>query len=129
MCARGRRHRDRRHPGECLYPVGERINQTQCALHGGFRLQRVQVGKPRQPGHFFVQTRIMFHRARAERIKPGINRIVLLAEPGVVTHHLRFRQPGQPDSVFPIEPAEAALHRQRFRQIDTTASRRILLKN
>ena len=33
------------------------------ALHGGGRLQRMNVGEPRQARHFLVEPRIVFHRA------------------------------------------------------------------
>ena len=109
--------------------MGQRIDQAQRALHRGFRLQRMQIGEARQAGHLFVQPRIVLHRARSQRIKSRINRIVLLTQPCVVPHHLRLGQTRKTNGVRPVEPAKTALHRRRFGQVDTAPTRRILFKD
>ena len=49
----------------------------------------------------------MLHRARAERIEPGVDRIILLRQPGEVAHHLRLAKTRQADRALPLEAAEA----------------------
>ena len=53
--------------------MGERFDQLERALHGRDRLQRMDVGEARQPRHLLVEARIVLHRARAERIEPGVD--------------------------------------------------------
>ncbi len=48
----------------------------------------------------------MLHRAGAERIEPGIDGVVLLAEPHIVAHRLGLGQAGQVDRRFPRLCAE-----------------------
>jgi hypothetical protein len=63
MGARLRRHGDRRHARHRHQRAREIIDQSKRALHGGGRLQRMNVGEPRQARHFLVEPRIVFHRA------------------------------------------------------------------
>src|SRR5437660_12219192 len=45
-----------------------------------------------------------------------------------MAHDLRLAEPGEADRSFAVEPAEPRLDRGRFRQIDATITRRILLE-
>jgi hypothetical protein len=45
MSAGGRAHRHRRHAGQRLQPMRQRIDQLQRALHGRDRLERMEIGK------------------------------------------------------------------------------------
>ena len=54
------------------------------------RLQRMDVGEARQPRHLLVEARVVLHRARAERVEAGVDRVVLLRQPREVAHRLRL---------------------------------------
>src|SRR5437660_11914451 len=107
----------------------ERVDQFERSGHGRYRLKRVDVGETGQARQFFIEARIVFHRARAERVEPGVDRVVLLREAGEVAHDLRLAEPGQSDLGLPLEAAEAATERRRLREIDTAMPRRILLED
>src|SRR5882762_1983384 len=88
----------------------------------------MQIGETRQPRHLLVEPRVVLHRARAERVKAAIDRVILLRQAGKMAHDLRLAKPRQADWVFAVEPAEPRPERRRFRQIDAAMSRRILLE-
>ena len=48
--------------------------------------------KPGQPRQLFVEARVVLHRARAERVEPAVDRVVLLRQPGEVAHDLRLAE-------------------------------------
>ena len=97
MRARRRRQRHRRHAGQGLEPVRQRVDQLERALHGRQRLQRMDVGEARQPRQLLVEPRIVLHRARAERVEPAVDRVVLLRQPREMAHDLRLAEPRQAD--------------------------------
>ena len=66
-----------------------------CVVDVGCK--RVEIGEARQPRHFLVQPRIVFHRAGAERVGSAVDRVVLAAEAHVVAHRLRLGEPGKAD--------------------------------
>ena len=74
--------------------------------HGRGRLQRMEVGETGQPRQLLVEARVVLHRARAERVEPAVDRVVLLRQPGEMAHHLRLAEARQADRVLPFEPAE-----------------------
>ncbi len=73
------RKRHARHAGEFRQPGRESRHHLQRALNGSLRLQRVKIGKARQPGHFFIEPRVVLHGAGAERVDAHIDRVILLA--------------------------------------------------
>ena len=74
------RHRDRRHAGQLDQPVRQLVRSAPARpAPSTDRLQRMDVGEARQPRHLLVQARIVLHRARAERIEPAVDRVVLAA--------------------------------------------------
>ena len=97
MRARLRTHRDAVHAGEVEQPERELIDHLQRALDGLLRLQRVDVGKARQPRDLLVQARVVLHRARAEREQPEVDRIILARQPRVVAHRFGFAETGETD--------------------------------
>ena len=105
------------------------VDQFERPRHGRERLQRVDVGEAGQPRQFLVEARIVLHRARAERVEPAVDRIVLLRQPGEVAHHLRLAEPRQADRADAFELAEAGDKRRRLGQIDAAPPRRILLED
>ena len=66
-------------------------DQLQRALRGGLRLQRMQVAEARQPRHLLVEARIVLHRARAERIEPAVDGVVLARQPHIMADRLPAR--------------------------------------
>src|SRR5688572_32438295 len=71
----------RRPPRSTLFPY------TTLFRSGG--LQRMNIRKARQPRHFLVQARVMFHGAGTQRIESAVDAIVLLRKARVMAHHLR----------------------------------------
>ncbi len=126
--AGGRRHCHGRHAGQRLEPVGELVDQFERALHGGDRLQRMEVGEARQARQFFVQPRIVLHGAGAEREQAGVDRIILLRQAGEVADHLGLRQAGQAEVAGAREPAEPVGGLRHVGQIDARARRLALLE-
>ena len=111
-------HRHRRHAGHFEEPAAELGDQVDRAGHRRQRLQRVDVAEARQPRHLLVEARVVLHGAGAERIEPGVDRVVLLGEPHIVAHRLRLGQAGQVDRRLPGMLAEARLRLGRLRQVD-----------
>ena len=56
------------------------------------RLQRMDVGEAGQARQFFVEARVVLHRAGAERVEPAVDRVILLRQPGEVAHDLRLAE-------------------------------------
>ena len=71
-----RAHGDSRHAGQRRQPVHQVGDERQRTLHRLLRLQRMDIAESRQTRHLLVETRIVLHRARAERIKSRIDRVV-----------------------------------------------------
>ncbi len=95
VCAGLRAHGDGVHAGQFDQPAAAFVDQRQRALNARLRLQGMDVGKARQPRHRLVEPWIVLHGARAERIKPHIDGVVLLGEPHIMAHRLRLRQSRQ----------------------------------
>ncbi len=107
----------------------EGVDQLERSRHGGYRLQRVDVGETGQARQFFIQARVVLHRARAERVKSGVDRVVLLRQAGEVAHDLRLAEPRKTNDVLPLEAAEAVAKCRRLGQVDAAMPRRILLED
>src|SRR5262245_34781826 len=78
----------------------------------------MDVGKARQPGHLLVEARVVLHGARAERIEPGINAVVVARQAHIVAHGFRLAQARQPDRRGALQRAEARRERVRLVEID-----------
>ncbi len=100
-------------------PAAELVDHLQRALHGGGRLQRMDVGEAGQPRHRLVEARIVFHRARAEREDAHVDGVVLLAEPHVMAHRLRLGEGGEVDGRLAAMFAEPVGF--CFRRVDVDA--------
>ncbi len=95
--------------GELEQPAAHLGDQVERAGDGRRRLQRVDVGEAGEPRHLFVEARVVLHRARSQRIKPGVDGVVLLAEAHVVAHRLRLGEAGKIDRGFAREFAQTIL--------------------
>ena len=89
------RHRHAVHAGQRDQPMRQFVDDLERALHGRNRLERVNVGKAGHPRHLFIEPGVVLHRARTERKQPQIDRVVLAAEPRVMTHRFGLGQAGQ----------------------------------
>src|SRR5262249_2195556 len=74
-----------------------------------------------QSRHLLVESRIVLHGARAQRIDAQVDGVVLLAEPRVVLHDLRLGKTGQANLAGALEAIQAILHLRRVRQGDAAA--------
>ena len=73
-------------------PLLQLEHQREVPLHGLGVLQRMCLRKRRQASDLLAHLRIVLHRARAERIKSGIDPEVALRQCQVVPHHIDLRQ-------------------------------------
>jgi hypothetical protein len=71
------------------------VHQLERALRQRFGLQRVCVREARKRGDFLVDARVVFHRARAERVEADIDAIVALRQARVVAQRVQFTHFGQ----------------------------------
>ena len=67
-------------------------HQLQGALGLRLVLIRVQGGESGQSGHLVVDLGVVLHSARPQWIETQVHRVVEMGEPGVVAHHLGFRE-------------------------------------
>ena len=111
-------HRHAVHPGEVEQPERQLIDHLERALDGLLRLERVDVGEARQPSDLFVQTRVMLHRARAEREQAEVDRVILPRQARVVADGLRFAEAGKADRTRAFEPAEPRFPLREVDKID-----------
>src|ERR1051326_275100 len=90
MCAGGRLQRNTGQAGDLRETLLQLVNHLQRALNVGFIRQRMKVSKARDARDALVQTRVVFHRARTERIHPDIDRVVPSRHANEVTHDVDF---------------------------------------
>ncbi len=100
------RERHRRHAGQFHQPVREFIHQFERALHGGNRLQRMQIGKTFQARDALVQARIVLHCTRAQRKEAKIDGVILLRETHIMAHGFRLGQSRQIERGFARKAAK-----------------------
>ncbi|MNE45844.1 hypothetical protein D3C80_1401520 [compost metagenome] len=108
----------RRHARQGRQPMGQLVHQLQRALNRRLRLQRVDVREAGQTRHLLVQTRVVLHRARAQRIDGQIDGVVLLAQAHIVAHGLGLGQAGQTDRVLANQVAQVRAVGGGLGQID-----------
>ena len=85
----GRRlERDGRQPGDFGEELLHLVEELQHALGGGVVLERVEVGKPAQPGEPLVPLRVVLHGARPERVEVGVDRHVPGGQVRVMPHEV-----------------------------------------
>jgi hypothetical protein len=75
----GRRlERNGRQSADLAQPFLQEVHQRQAALDGLRILQRVGEGEPRKARGVLVDFRVVFHRARAQRVETLIHRVIHL---------------------------------------------------
>ena len=114
------RHRNAVHPGQLDQPDRKLVDDRQRALHSLNGLHGVHIGKPRHPSDFFIEARIMLHRATAQREESQVDGVILATEPRVVPYRFRFRQTGQSDIAAALEAAKTRGDLRRLGKIDTS---------
>src|SRR3569832_530955 len=117
------RHRHRRHAGQGGQPLHQVGDEFEHALHRLLRLERVDVAEARQPRHLLVEARVVLHRAGAERIEPGIDRVVHARQAHIVTDYLRLREARQTDRPLEALAAEARLAHLHVGDVDAGHAR------
>ena len=78
------------HAGDVLEDLLQVMHARQKALRMRHRGQRVPAGKPRQQGQGVTGARVVFHRARTQRIEVRVDGKIQPRQLGVVAHHLQF---------------------------------------
>ena len=91
VSAGGRLQRDGRHAGDLRQHGGQIVDQAERALHGAFRLQRVDAGEAGQAGGRFVDLGIVLHGAGTKRIEAFVDGEVEVGQAREVAHHVHFR--------------------------------------
>jgi len=89
----------------------------------------MDIGEARKPRELLVEPRVVFHRARPERIEPAVDRVILLRQPGEMAHNLRLAEAWEADRSLPLEPAETGSERWRLDQVDAASTWRVLLED
>ena len=79
------------HARDLTEEVLEVCYELVCTLDCVCRLERMQFGKARKVCHLFVYSRIVLHRAGAERIESVVNSVRSLGKCRVVPAHLVLR--------------------------------------
>ena len=92
-----RAHGDGGGAGQLHQPVTQLGDEFHGALDGRQRLQRVNVAKARHARHLLVKARVVLHGAGAERIKPGIDGVIVARQAHVMAHRLRLGEARQAD--------------------------------
>src|SRR5262249_15071450 len=93
--AGGRLERDGVETGHLREDLLQPPHQLECALGAVLLLQRVEAREARERGEALVDPRVVFHRARAERIEAGIYAEVPGRDLGEVADQLELRYLGQ----------------------------------
>ena len=109
MSAGGRLQRDGRHAGDLRQHRGQVVDQAESALHGAFRLQRMDAGEAGQTGGRFVDLGIVLHGAGTKRIKSFVDGEVQVGQAREVTHHVHFRHLRQTGRLGAGHAAEGVL--------------------
>src|SRR5450759_1951947 len=97
LTVRSRRglQRERIHAGELAKQILELKHQLECALHRRLRLIRVNVLPTRVIDGYFVDLRVVLHRAGTEGIEAAVDAVIELREVREVANNVRLRQLGQ----------------------------------
>ena len=100
LCTRHRRQRYALHAGHVLEHLLQFVHARQEALAVADRPKRMPAGELGQQCQLVAGARIVFHRARTQRVELGIDREVLLRQPRVMSDRLQFRGFRQARSVL-----------------------------
>jgi hypothetical protein len=92
--ARHRRQRDTAHARDVLQHFLELVQALEHALPGRLGRKRVPTEQLRQHRILVAGPRVVFHRARAERVEVRVDREVELREPREMTHGLQLGHSG-----------------------------------
>src|ERR1043165_42985 len=76
--------------GDLRQTLLQLVNHLQRALNIGFISERMKICKPRNARNALVETRVVLHRARAERIHADIDRVVPRRHANEVAHNIHF---------------------------------------
>ncbi|MNW60043.1 hypothetical protein D3C74_380010 [compost metagenome] len=79
------------HAGQGGQILLQSMHQFECTLDAFFRLVRVNLGQAGEAGNIFINLRIVFHRAGAERIKAVVDAEVAAGKRGIVADYIHFR--------------------------------------
>src|SRR5208337_2676059 len=71
----------------------------------------MDIGKPRQPRHLLVETRVVLHGAGAEWKYTRVDGVIFLAQTDIMADGLRLRKAGQADGLAALKTAEAVSER------------------
>ncbi len=85
------RQRHRLHSGHFPQHLLQVVQAGQKALTDRFRRQRMAGEKPGQRSQPVTDARVVLHGAGTQRVKMGVDGKVLLRQPGVMAHRLKFR--------------------------------------
>ena len=110
------RHCDGVHARHRQKRIRQRLDDLERPLRGRNRLQWVDVRESGQPRHFLVEAGIVLHRAGAQRIDPGVDRIIVARQAHVMADRLGLVEAGQIVPRFGARAAPAST--------GTTAARR-----
>ena len=108
--------------GDLLQPFLQVIHDRQAALHHGGRLQRMRMCKTGQARGLFIDHRVVLHRARTQRVKPGKDAVIQLGEPRVMAQCFQLAQFGQREFATQIFLGQFCQRHIRRRELHTLAA-------
>ncbi len=130
---RRRLQRNRIHPGNFQQTLFQQLQHLQATLRKLLRLIRMLRRNSIQPRHKLIHPRVVFHRARTQRIHPQINRVIPGRKPREVPDHLDLTNLWK--SLHALAPVRVSqrlrrIHRRHIqrRQFKRPLPRRRLLK-
>ena len=89
------------HAGDLPQQLSRFVEHLQTSLHRLLRLKGVNLGKPGQGCHIFVNFGIVFHGAGAQGIESVVDPVDPLGQRRVVAGQLRLRHMGQAEEIRP----------------------------
>ena len=125
-----RRERDALHAGDFLQHLLQLVQALQDPLPGRVRRERMAPEELRQHRVLVAGPRVVFHRARPERVEVRVDGEIELREAREVTHRLQFGNLGQPRRRAPAQRLGQRGHRAAGRVLRRgAATRRGVLEN
>ena len=66
----------------------------------------MNIGKARHPSNFFIEPRIVLHRAATQRKEAEVDAVILAAKAGIMAYRFGFGKTGQADIAVALKPTE-----------------------
>ena len=89
-----------RHPGDLAENLFQLHEQLEPSLDATIRCSGVHIGQARQRCNSVAELGVVLHRARSERVRPQVDRVLPVGEPREMTDQVALRYFCQSDRRF-----------------------------